>query len=958
MAEAARKLPVLGDEKHGEVMHLASILLLGYVLPYSTGCDFYLLQNLNGLETTTSSSSDVVQDAVINLPLERRLEKSVRKYSTGDFGETDSLTDPYLEVSFDSFLREGLAPLLSARPFHRLQVDLLHVCAMAIHPHPTIDMIPASSRYLDSVDHPSWQKALLLMESFHLTSQFQIHYGHRVRIIQLLVKSLVLPTALDDSPDAVGPLLYGALPHLQAALRGFAQGAMSQWDARLAFACMATLSVQTQNSRVLQDDWDFLLHNMMDDQANYGCRRTLLRVPEWTLLADPPNDEQVFCPHHARGELMAALVVRSCSSRPIVQVPLLHKLTVSLADAIEWQVHVWTKPSNDKEEKAYHPPCKLASLLFAAKQLFLFQPSRLQEGDEDDACELLVKSAIGLLSHPDTSISREAAGLLVSAFSYDKGVQVDDHAALLFRSIYFCLKEDKGSLSLTELIGVACGQAPQYGLALANEILKLIEDGKKNEIVFRSLAVVALNCPAVACKKMDILMSLLDAHGTFLVQSVLSCRQGRFFVGKDRKADKSISSFLSLKSTGNWMKYRVARDALVSGNFRIAEEAFGMLLCTPLSEKNYLWILALRKLAAAELALSEKASLGIPTAVSMTRSALSYIQSQPSFTGEKDEFEFQRRFLNLRLDFLDLVTVLRQLTREVRLTAKEPSKFTRSHTHLCNVVRAFKALSLRHRELYHQDAISFSFQSRAALKVCGGLAKFVAKSAQAVYGDILPAANDDLSLSFLSEFRHPMAALIRHLDDHVVQPMESSLDPLIRSAAMLELIDAVLMAPPPFPRDFLLPKASHAAELELSASPSLLDCLRLDHIVVWPSLGFAFLARGRIPKVILKRSLVPIWNVLLWFRVTHVAPLKEDDGEGPDLSQASIDTRIPDVAAISPCSAIVSSEGNFSFEVECPPFLDEGLYQIEAKLGCRDASGTQWEIPSNKASINVRVTRS
>ena len=962
LAEAASLLDILTDEEHGQVLRLASIFLLGYLLPYSTGCDYYLLQNLEGDLTTAIN----IENAIVEMPLLERLQKSVRYFAAGDFGET--LTDSFLDVAFDSFLTKGLEPLLKGREFHCQEVDLLHIFAMAIHPHPRF----RSARYL--ADHPSLTKAQLLTESLPAASQFQIHYGHRIRIIQLIVRALVLPPVEDD--DIAGSLLYGALPHLQSSLREFEQGARSLWDAHLSFVCLAAVSTQTQNRRVVEEVWEFLLHRMVDDRTDYGCDSFTARsIPEWTSLASPPDNEESFCPHTARGKLLAALLSRTCSSSPegFVQ-----KLTVTLADAVEWQVDMWSRSEdNNGDPVKVHVASMLASLLFVASHIFLFQPTQgRRNNEEDDPCEALVGCALKLVYHPDKGIASEAARCLVCAISHDNGDRINDHAQELLTATWFCLDKGFDFSSVIDLIAATCSKVPPFALALFRKLVEN-KEGKNNRSVARILAVVALNCPLVAYRELETLVHLLQSeteeeNGICLTTAVLSSRHARFFAGaEDDKISKSVLGFLSLNSLSKWAVYRIARNALVSGNFEIAEEAFKSVIQAPVSEKNYLWMLGLKKFAAGETVLSKKGAMGIPEAVVLIRSSLSYIRSLRELSSETKDasFDFQVRFLLLRLDFLDLVTTLRQITREMRITSTGPSKYTRSHAHLCNVVKSFGILSCRFQKVERLYGLDFQPQSRTALRLLQGLTLFLAISAQEVFADILSITNENPSFLFLSHYQHPTAALIRRLDEEVLQPMDASLDPLIRSAAMLELIDAVLMTPVPFPRDFLVPKTRNGSVLRLLPSPSQRENSELNCISVWPLVGASFLAKGAVPRSARTKSLLPICKVKLWFRIIYVDQLEEDDGAAADKDdnkeeetieaiKSKVQPNLPDLSKISPVTTNLYSDGQFRFEVELPPFPDEGLFEVQAVLGCEDGSGRQWDIPGSTCSLMIRVSRS
>ena len=972
---------MLNDEEHGEVLRIASIMFLGYLLPHSTANEFFLLKH-HSRDFSKAACSMNVQDEILNMPLEERLEKSIRGLDPTDFGEMNSLVDPYREVAFDSLVENALGPLLEGRPFHRQQVDLLHIFAMSIHPQPTMEYVLDSFRDHADPEGVEWQLVHRLVGSKNFGCYFQLHYGHRVKIIQLLVKNLVLPPLEDDSVDMINPLLFGALPHLQASLRAFAQGAMTQWDAHVAYAGIATVSVLAHNLRVIEDTWDFLLHLMVDNKANYQCQECGSRrrvLASWCSHADVPEEESKFCPHSARGHLLSAMIVRSCSTRDHVDPGLLHKMTTSLADAIEFQVFTWTKPDNEEEEKEEKPsvpaPCLLASLIFTAKHVFLFQPSRLRDDDEDP-CESILSSSIQLLNHPDGNIASEAATTLHCAFLHDTGNKIAEYSSRLYPALSLALQKDTIiGCSLSNLIGLACEKANECAPPLFDQLLGTIQARGNHLPYVRILSSIALNCPTAALKRLDELVSLQTATESgekdqYLMVALLATRQAQFFAGKQGRVDKLVARF-ACRNTEYWEKYIVMRHSLVTGNNEAAKKLCTDILGAVVDENNFLWISALQKLATAEAIVSQEASHGIPSAVPIFHEALSRIQALRSFQQKTDlDYNFQIRWLLLRLDFLDLVLVLRQLTREMRLTGSGPAKNTRNYMYLRNSLKAFETLAFRFSELGRQHGLYFHHgQSKVALSICRSLSLFVAAAGRAAFSDILTTSKTTKTslISDIKDLRHPMVALICRLDELVVQPMTPSVDPMVRSTAMLELLDGLLMAPFPLPRDLLLPKIRSQAALRLFKNATPLGSASLNHVNVWPSVGFSFHAIGRIPVHLRKRADLPISNVVVWFHITFVGPLEDDEAgrETKDEEDQAAPImpkqipRLPNVTEMSPQISCVNTNGTFSLEVECPPFQDEGNYKIEARLGCQDSSGEKWELNFNQdgSALQVQVTR-
>ena len=266
-------------QEHGHVSKLTSILLLGFLLPHSTGNEFFLLQDLSSNKSNRSSSSalqtagaqtseESIQDYILNMSLEERLESTLHKFPPNEFGEFNSVVHEQLDLVFRSFLTNALGPFLSGRPAHTQIVDLIHVLAMAIHPQPSDQPIGQTADELEQLESTEWNAAKLLMMN-PIAHNFQINYSHRLLIVRIVSDCLMVPeyNKIKSSNDA--PLFEGALPHLRASLYAFGMAAMSPYDSHWAQCGLVSIAVQSGIDYVIKEEWGRLLHRLVDDQTKY-----------------------------------------------------------------------------------------------------------------------------------------------------------------------------------------------------------------------------------------------------------------------------------------------------------------------------------------------------------------------------------------------------------------------------------------------------------------------------------------------------------------------------------------------------------------------------------------------------------------------------------------------------------------------------------------------------------------
>ena len=451
--------------------------------------------------------------------------------------------------------------------------------------------------------------------------------------------------------------------------------------------------------------------------------------------------------------------------------------------------------------------------------------------------------------------------LLVLAFCYGPDEMMADYVGAVFESTKMALEltifrktegapnlsNDSGTKSAVPIESMIATFA-QKSTQFTDSMLRFLLSDEKNKIYistdsqdknadlksvasFRIIAALATACPAAALKHSSTLLALAQNKDVccesrmHLVASLLACRRGRFFAGGNENVEEFVIS--QVKGAGRWSgwnMYMLARHALVTGNFRVAQATYEQALLLASSEPAFLWLSALKHVAEAEATLSTHAAKGIPSATMLLRAAESSLDSLSIFIGrDSGDFTVQLKLIRLRLDFLDLLVGLRQLIREMRLTGTGPAKNTRPSLHLQNFIECFNRLATHYLTVYRQHGLFICQQSRTSLRSLHALCRFVGDAARSTFADFLPESSKGVDHMNLinaltlpkGDASHPLTVIMQRLDELVLKDMDSSIEPTIRAAAVLELVDGILKTPCPFPRDFMLTKPLSLSSMRL-----------------------------------------------------------------------------------------------------------------------------------------------
>ena len=967
--EASVRAIYLTEDEHKQVLHYASILFLGFLLPHSTGNEFCLLQNVDRKTAKSSTSSKTPSFDPVACVLEMTLPERLGQFLTqtpsiqqnhASF-ELNTVTDPKVELAYHNFLERGLKPLLSARPLHREEVDLLHLIAMVICPWstPTKKNLTPLARAL--VKHP-------------LAPSFAVHHGHRVEWVEFLASQVVwLPSLSEDENYLVTkPLLQGALPHLQGSLVAFAARSTIPHVTSLAYAAWTAAVVQTKNLALLAQLWHTLLQQIVDNPVKYDCRHGTFPRRAcrqfWPLLPNQPNgvnkhnhsDDNGFCHHCVCGQLLAGIFLHGTNRADFADMAL-----SSVSDTIEWQMDAWAKDEDEQDKKPPTTPCLLAALLFAARNILLVTK---QNDLEQEPIDTLVTSAVQLLLHPHLLVRQEAIRVLAEAFEYTP--RAKSSAVLVLESI----KQTKDSKMLEEMdfvVKYLVQASPGFAKELTSYLIRnMVSENGLNEKEAKMLETTALNNPRFIKDGYESILNQLSKNDTptaifmSLFSAMLSKRQTVYFAGPKTESDSLQLQSMLARRGNRWDQYRMACHAMVVGDFCLAALAFKSIANSPINERHFLWLSALEKIAIAEAMLTLHGSKAIPDASCQLHKALSYLHHLGTTASGKtaSSFAFQTRYLFLRLDELDWITVIRQITRETRLTGVSPSKNTRHYQHLINAEKGFSVLGSRYLQLNQEYGVSFrSGRSTTCLLAHAYFCNFLSKATHSAFCDVFSAQKVQTdTYQRMSRLDLPMIKLLNELDGVIVQPMNTPMEPNVRAAAMLELLDAVLLVPTSFPRDFFSPRSRPAAQVRLSSGPAELTELGGKNpatIECHPSISFDLEVNGTIPLQFLQNARRPISCALLWYRFMYLSPM-EDEDESNAVDGSAVEKSLPKITG--PLDISILADGRYETILEMPPLAFEGFFMVQVKVGCRDSFGAEFELCTTPSmpEIDIHCTRS
>jgi hypothetical protein len=962
----------MSEEEVGQVWKFATIFLLGYLIPTSTGNEFF---SLNGPTSTSRSvdagihrkGSEGVKDnsfqAFFEMELEERLENCIQFYAAGTFGEIGRVTFRPRENAFRLFLQNGLVPFLSMRPAHPKQVELLHVLAMSIAPCTSVEIIPNTTKVLEGKGSVAWKRAKRFFD-LPLALSLELNYAHRLALVKLVAENLVISEfdPAEEWPRGDYALVEGAVPHLRAALRSFARSAMNPSDAYLASRALVSIVVQQKEEIACMEEWDLLMKPAVESHSECSC-------------------SSHFCATKARGDLLRHFILRYNEARHYAD----EKFTLKTISALKAPIGTYADWLVSEQKRTPMSPCLMESLLMSGRDLFYFYLYSGKDQDKDEMVvdkaseedkEYLIKTSAQLLQDQDVRVARAASALLVVACAYCPVERIVVYASLVRQSIEFLFKNDDWTVldSLEAIIASLSRLSQPFASSLMTRLLSALDSVTRladKRIICHLTGIVAVSQPVVARWKQKNLSSFLekakDDENCFseLSRAVLACRQAYLFASAADTSD-FVSGDQACATVGDlWVRYKLAGHALVTGNFGFAADIYKSLSVSTTSEESFLWLSVLLLVAESHSSCLQS-PLGQASSSTALGAALCRLELM-SASGNR--FAFQKAFLRLRVDFLDLCVALRHISREIRLTNSMPKKNTRSALHLRKVIKCFGSLAASYHSAYKRHGLFVCQQSRTVIRTYHFICSWIGNAAQKILLDKASLTSNKMDESLDNQGPHgdcllPSIMLLRKLDDLVLNKLEPSLEPAIRSATLIEILDAIFRAPPPIPFDLTLTVNCPPPHIEVSPRRDELadgDLEDGDTLVVFPGMPIRVDVSGSLPSDTVRLAKIPFHRVIVWSEVTFKRPLHIDDagGEGDQKEIEYAEPATTFTPIQSSHDGLLLSGGRFFFCIELPGIIGEGVYSLSMKLGCRDVRGSEWELARDGlVGVDVRVSRS
>lgn len=938
--------------EHNLISKYAAIYLLGYLNPYSTGCNFFSLRSAvlkNGL-----------LDAFIELDLEERLEDTSQCFDANEMGQTNVCSDLSTERAFDSFLQNGLAALWRERDASN-NTDALHLVAMAIAPHLDTSLVGNIVASWEESQIPAWIKASRLMGCLFAHS-FQVHYGLRKRMISLLAENLLLPES--DSPDEI---LAGAVPHLLAALHTFSShSARDAHDANIAHQAMVRIATQTGKDIIALEVFYHLLSQTIEDKNRCRCN----------------DSSKTFCPHIARGKLLRHCIISFNGSRYYADGTFTEQTLAALKASLEELLMPWQGESENVPES--NSACLLSSLLYASESFFYFLL------DQDLVTQFLEMN-LQLLHHSECRIRTAASSLLAVALSYHKSP--DTIVKPLFEALKAAieLKLSQGDFKNQEfnsIVTVASRKSPKFAFSFLSFTIESRQkkkdwssaDKKKDSEIasFASglIAAAALPNGRVAMAQAKATIRLLQAEtkrgnclaARHLATALLSTRHGYIIDNADNDIQNIVLQVIS-HELDNWGAYQLAWQAMCTGNFSIAKQIYTNLQQYSTTENSYIWLGVLLKIAEAEACLNDNGAKGIPEATTCLQAAVSYTESMSS---QSDYcMIFQIKFLRLRLDFLDLWAVTRLVCQETRLFATVPKESNRVGLHRINNIKCWGALASRYFSLYRCHGLFLCMQSRTTLRTMSAICKRLESTIMKLLGE--PTSSKTKTSSCADEPKgdemHPMIRLQKYIENADFLTKDKFVEPAVSATLLSELLEGLNRAPIPFPKGFIHAVKLPSAILRISLDPSQKhnamsqdDIVNLgfnalpDSITVYPGNVVTIFATGAVPRSVKKRAYSTFSRLLLWTEIKRLsAPdktfCKQEVGGQVIKETKDDDALIP----VHKFEISTSHSNNFAVNMELPTIKSVGIYKVDFRLGCRDIGCGEWKLPYVGAPNTILV---
>ena len=455
------------------------------------------------------------------------------------------------------------------------------------------------------------------------------------------------------------------------------------------------------------------------------------------------------------------------------------------------------------------------------------------------------------------------------------------------------------------------------------------------------------------------------------VQQLLTLCSSTMTLERKQLSFDSVEKLLKDESIDNWTSYHLVKHCFSTSNFGLAHQILEKhLMRKSLQQSSFLWLDSLIRLAAAEEMLRTDGFIALPDSLAKISACHSIILSLVNLSPEKGKeyqfgslgiFQFQVEVLMARIEFLQLIKNARCTCTEYMLTLGHDSGNTRTRLHLKNLSRCFTMLASRYLKMYRIFGLHFSQQSRSALRGLISMCSFFSEIIDLVFFQKASVKNNSTKMNVEQEQElqstvpsgdknHPMGILLSRLRSGAAESKLST-NP-IEPKALLDAIDVLLQCPVPFPSSFFVIK-----HIPMIYS-TIVETNGQDIIDIAPGMPIKLLVTGVVPDSFTASAKTSFSQVVAWPTLSFAGRLDDDD-EDPNETKSNEGNEMP-VGLQNKPDAVATNllpGGGFIINIELDPIMEEGYYNVNMLMGCRDICCGEWILPTqSEMNAVIRVT--
>jgi len=899
--------------------------------------------------------------------------------------------------------------------------DLIQLLAMAICPNPPSenDLSTAMTTSLTTVVNKGTRVGfddVRQLANSILPFSFQLSYSDRFQLVRLCTE-LVIPEREESAFDAGyatglsskngrssdnrnGAMFGTVICQLRLALFGFASyNAHSEKDAGISFKALANVALNEGKSLSIQVEFQRLLQATIQARSEYlafaigGCLEEL--VTRYNGSRYYADGEFVRFALGLIGEIISDSIRMGMADSKKKDLGLTIG-TTTYKVLMNENANKRQKTGSVLSTRGKYKPYHLVALLKVARPLFYFlldsntakkakeEGGLVMEAAEHVAKSQLVKDITLLLCYPSSlSVVQSASQALALALAYN-GKYMSEKSSVkhLFRFTRQALDNASGAVdtvqALRTLVITASRQSRTFATSLLSYAVKCCSKNKR--MAWKIATLVSFARPSVVSNRLAELegcsQGSVELSGDIArdeIMTYLSCSLTYCTSASSAPTQRCISLAEGVKN--HWSLFQLVRYSFVTSNFGFAHLILNQrqLPQNCSGKQNFMWLTILSKIARAEVILGNNGAIGLSDSLEAFHSCHSALSSlaasvpnNPSQKVELGKFGFQREFLQVRIEFLELCMITRSLCSEIVLTGGNVS----SRSNLCrrNIPKSFGMLASSYIKIYQLHGLHYCQQTRSVLRTFIALSQIMKEFVEVLlYCESKPNANkkqqevvDSCSLCYpKGDERYSMGSLIKRLRVGVLEKIQvekSKERTVLQAPELMNLLDILLRCPSPFPPGFFRVKSIPYSCVNLSADAGLLpkkqnddhisvDTNGAEYIELTPGLPFKLILSGTIPEEFIRSADVE-FNQIISGKIFHYEGQLYEDDETEDTGVASGNARSNLPMLNDPFSTTLQPNGQFVLPILCEPIMREGFYRIELKLGCRDVRCTEWSMPT------------